>query len=95
MQRLFTSRGLKNMGQPRQGRIVVANPNANIMHGRTLIPSLLGEYPAGRHWLCCAVLAHPEPRSGEKLWQQPQDFARIVDGLKDRFNSVLTKNQGE
>jgi hypothetical protein len=87
--------GLRNLGRPRQGRVVAANPNANIMHERTFIPSLLGEYPAGRHVLCCAALAHPDPDRGEKLWQRPQDFARIVDELKDRFKSSLEKNQGD
>ncbi len=74
----------------RQGRIVAANPNANIMHARTFIPSLFGEHPAGRHWLCCAALAHPRPSRGEELWPRPPEFDTIVDDLKKRFRAILT-----
>lgn len=87
--------GLKNLGCPRRGRIVAANPNANIMHERTFIPTLLGEHPAGEHWLGCAALAHPDPRRGEELWRQPPDFSPIVDELKRRFHAILTAQRGD
>jgi hypothetical protein len=87
--------GVKNLGRPRRGRIVVANPNANIMYERTFIPSLLGEHPAGEHWLGCAALAHPRPRRGEELWRRPVDFMPIVDDLKHRFHAILTAHRGD
>jgi hypothetical protein len=78
----FGFSGIRDIAQSRAGRVIVANPNANIMHERTFIPSLLGDYPAGAHWLGCAVLAHPEAARGERLWRQAADLAQIVEDLK-------------
>jgi hypothetical protein len=74
--------GIRDIAGGREGRMVVANPNANIMYEHTLIPSLSGDYPAGEHWLGCAVLAHPEPAIGQRLWRKPVRFSRIVEDLK-------------
>ena len=51
----------------REGRIVVADPNSNIIHGRTLLPSLAVDIPAGHdQWFVTAVFAMPE---NTKDWQ--------------------------
>jgi hypothetical protein len=85
--------GIRNICQPRRGRIVVANPNANNMYAHTLIPSLIGEYPTGCHWLGCAVLAHPEAARGKRNWRHLQDFSAIVQKMK-RFPSAQRINRG-
>lgn len=35
----------------RMGGIVVASPNTNLLHPRTVLPTLRGEHPAGAEWL--------------------------------------------
>lgn len=75
--------GIINLINKRDGRVIIANPNANIIHPHTLIPTLLGEYPAGEHWLGCAVIAHPDPGKGEKLWDQGIDIKDAAANLPE------------
>jgi hypothetical protein len=84
----FGFSGIRDIAQSREGRIVAANPNANIMHERTFIPSLFGEYRAGAHWLGCAVLAHPEAAEGERLWREPVELSRIFEDLKYKWRAA-------
>ncbi len=44
----------------RQGRVLAALPNTNLVEARTLVPQLTGEIPAGTTILASAVLALPE-----------------------------------
>lgn len=43
----------------RRGLVIRASPNTNLLHPRTVIPTLAGSHPPGEHWLACAVLARP------------------------------------
>lgn len=43
----------------RRGSVVRAAPNTNLLHPRTVIPTLLGKHPKGEFWLACAVLTRP------------------------------------
>ena len=45
----------------RQGVTVPADPNTNLLHGRTVIPGLVGSHNPGTHWLACAVAGWPSP----------------------------------
>jgi len=78
----FGFSGIRDVARTRVGRVIVANPNANIMHERTFIPSLFGDYQAGEHWLGCAVLAHPEAAKGERLWREPVEFSQVFEDMK-------------
>ncbi len=60
--------GILNVFNDRQGKAVIAYPNSNIIHPRSLIPTLLGKHSKGVVWLGCAVLAHPLAEWGERLW---------------------------
>lgn len=40
----------------RDGQIHFPHPNTNLLSPRTAIPSLVGKYQPGEHWLACAVL---------------------------------------
>jgi hypothetical protein len=81
--------GLLDIRGKRRGKVVTANPNANLMHPRTFVPSLFGEHPAGVHWLACAALAHPQPSKGEESWPRRPDFNTIVEELKGGFHENL------
>lgn len=79
----FGFSGIRNITGNRKGRVIVANPNANIMHEHTFIPSLLSDYLPGEHWIGCAVLAHPVADEGKEIWNRPKDLTQIVENLKN------------
>lgn len=54
-------------GTERAGKIVLADPNSNIIHGRTLLPSLAATPETGKQiWFVTAVFALPASQEG---WQ--------------------------
>jgi hypothetical protein len=81
--------GIKNLGCMRMGKIVIANPNANIMHTHTLIPTLRGNHEKGEAWLGCAVLAHPDPGKGETLWKKV-DMNALVKQLPQTIQKIFS-----
>ncbi|KAJ5777422.1 CAZyme family [Penicillium odoratum] len=56
----------------RSGRIVLADPNSNLIHGRTLLPSLAVDVAAGQEsWFVSAIYALPTRSRGWKsMWEQ-------------------------
>lgn len=68
--------GLRDLEGRRQGQIIFAHPNTNLLHSRTVIPTLIAEYDAGEHWLVCAVLGLPgsEQQNFSEIWQNPPQF---------------------
>ncbi|KAJ5946575.1 CAZyme family GH154 [Penicillium verhagenii] len=75
---------LYNSGIGRSGRIVAADPNSNLIHGRTLLPSLAVDLAAGQEsWFVTAVYALPTRSTDWKaMWEQkPQ----IPDWLIQRM----------
>lgn len=53
----------------RDGRVVLADPNSNLIHGRTLLPSVAGNLTAGTEcWFVTAVFALPANDSN-RLWE--------------------------
>ncbi|KAF9882723.1 hypothetical protein FE257_005341 [Aspergillus nanangensis] len=61
------------MNVERAGRIVLADPNSNLMHGRTLLPSLGANVDSGtHHWFVTAVFALPgdlQNDDGREEWR--------------------------
>ncbi|KAJ5175374.1 uncharacterized protein N7482_001251 [Penicillium canariense] len=57
---------------PREGRIVLADPNSNIIHGRTLLPSLAIDLVPGQdNWFVTAVYALPgNADNWRAMWEQ-------------------------
>ncbi|MBN2533452.1 MAG: DUF2264 domain-containing protein [Spirochaetales bacterium] len=80
--------GIVDVYKKQRGKIIIANPNSNIIHPRTLIPTLLGEYTSGEYFLGCAVMAHPDPGKGEKLWQE-FDIKAITAGLSPHLRNIF------
>lgn len=62
--------GLRDLDGRRDGEVVRALPNTNVMAARTLIPMLLAPLPAGQTRLVCAVLALPADQS-PAAWDAP------------------------
>ena len=66
--------GICELLAERKGRIVLADPNSNIMHGRTLLPSLAADIVSGKSiWFVTAVFAIP---ANDKGWR---------DGWKEKW----------
>ena len=84
--------GIVNILSKRNGKTIIANPNANVYYPHTLIPTLFGEYSRGELWLGCAVFAHPDPEMGEKMWKDKIDFKRAIaklpENIKKEINNI-------
>ncbi|WP_199041803.1 DUF2264 domain-containing protein [Glycomyces salinus] len=61
--------GLRDLDRARTGELVRAEPNTNLLHPRTVIPTLRGRCEPGEHRLSCEVLA-AGPGPWERLWKQ-------------------------
>lgn len=67
----------------RVGKIVLADPNSNIIHGRTLLPSLSVDLKAGQHcWFVSAIFAMP----GSGDWHGWEKRPVIPEWLKERIS---------
>ena len=63
--------GLRDLFGRRVGRVLRVDPNTNLLHPRTVLPTLLDEHPPGDYWLACAVLAEPDVADWAKHWERP------------------------
>ncbi|PGH27536.1 hypothetical protein AJ80_00777 [Polytolypa hystricis UAMH7299] len=74
----------------RLGRIVMADPNSNIVHGRTILPSLAADIPSEKPlWFVTAVFAIPESSEGWKdAWKSKWEAKpSIPQWLKEKINA--------
>ncbi|KAK1138751.1 hypothetical protein N8T08_002016 [Aspergillus melleus] len=63
----------------RAGRIVLADPNSNLLHGRTLLPSLGADLPSGTDcWFVSAVFAMPEKEKNTNRWREGWDKPPVI-----------------
>ncbi|MDG4788049.1 DUF2264 domain-containing protein [Micromonospora sp. WMMD1102] len=69
----------------RAGRLVVAEPNTNLLIPRTVIPTLAAHLDPGEHWLSCAVLADPAVSVFDLAWAAGPPDLDTIDGLPDRL----------
>ncbi len=78
--------GLRDLLGRRAGRVLRVDPNTNLLHPRTVLPSLLAEHEPGEHWLACAVLADPDAAGWQLDWDQPPALlpwcAELVEGAQ-------------
>lgn len=63
--------GLRDPRGGRTGQVLRVDPNTNLLHPRTVLPTLLGEHGPGEHWLVCAVLGLAGTGAWEAVWHQP------------------------
>ena len=72
--------GIVDLSGKREGQVLRLDPNTNLLVPRTVLPSLIAQYPAGDYWLSCAVLAEPSLENWEAAWQ---DVPQLPDFIKD------------
>jgi hypothetical protein len=62
----------------RQAEVVQAGPNSNLLHGRTVIPTLTCALRRGRHWLVTFAPLPCEAAAFARVWRQPTPRAVTV-----------------
>jgi hypothetical protein len=77
--------GLRDLQGQRQGKVVVADPNTNLLHPRTVIPALLGEHEPGEYWLVCAVVSETDLADCDEHWQQPPTIGEREQQILARY----------
>ena len=86
--------GLRSLSpDARRGEIVEVEPETNILHPRTVVPTLKAGHEPGEHWLACAVLGLPGVDATElqRLWLEPPVLKRVAGGLAFSYRGrVLT-----
>jgi hypothetical protein len=65
--------GLLDLSGTRDGQVILTEPNTNLLHPRTALPTLLAAHGPGEHWLACAVLADPDEAAWQAAWQLPPE----------------------
>lgn len=76
--------GIRDLHGHREGEVVRMTPNSNLLHPRTVLPTLRGWHEPGRHWLACAVLGAGGGQDWSGAWEDPPGLDRvraIVPGL--------------
>ena len=68
--------GIVNLEGERDGLMVAAHPNTNIMYSRTVIPTLKGKIGVGETWLACAVLGTKSRDEGDLEWSRVPEYER-------------------
>lgn len=67
----------------RAGRVVLADPNSNLMYGRKLLPSMTANLVASTHcWFVTAVFALPAhgARNWQEQWRQKWERKPVIPG---------------
>ncbi|NGM67741.1 DUF2264 domain-containing protein [Natronolimnobius sp. AArcel1] len=63
------SSGVRDLRSDRAGEAIRQEPNTNVCHPRTVVPTLVGEHGPGVHWLVTvATAASPD---GDDQWAEP------------------------
>lgn len=65
--------GIRDLRGRREGETAGQDPNTNVCHPRTIVPSLVGEHEPGTHWLVAAVTA--ARGDGDDRWDSPPRLA--------------------
>ncbi|KAL2000979.1 hypothetical protein VTN02DRAFT_2380 [Thermoascus thermophilus] len=79
-------------GTERAGKIVLADPNSNIIHGRTLLPSLAAIPETGKQiWFVTAVFALPASQEGwQDQWRSKWEKKPVMPSwLKELIDTSL------
>ncbi len=65
---LYGGSGILNVDGDRETTIIEPMPNTNLIHPRTVIPTLVGHLEPGQHRLVCAVLGEPSEEQALIEW---------------------------
>jgi hypothetical protein len=66
--------GLLDLAGPRDGEVVLTEPNTNLITPRAALPTLVAHHQPGVHWLACAVLADPDRDAWRGAWTHPPEL---------------------
>lgn len=80
--------GIVNLEGNREGVVVLAHPNTNIMYSRTKIPTLTGKIRSGETWLACAVLGAKDRAEVEAAWENCPGYVRKNNSFRIIYNGV-------
>jgi len=89
--------GLRDLTVPgmgrgiRKGLVLSADPNTNLLHPHTVVPTLIGEHEKGEHWLICAVLGLPGTEDFEEIWNDSPAL-RLETDFSHR---IIIQHQGK
>lgn len=75
------STGIVNLEGNREGVMVAAHPNTNVLYSRTKIPTLTGPVGRGVTWLACAVLGTRSAEEAEREWKACPAYERNGNGF--------------
>ncbi|MDJ1433242.1 DUF2264 domain-containing protein [Halostagnicola sp. A-GB9-2] len=65
--------GIRDLFERREGKTTGQDPNTNVCHPRTVVPTLVGEHEPGTHWLVGAVTA--ARADGDDRWNRAPQLA--------------------
>jgi hypothetical protein len=75
----WATSGIIDFTGKRTGQMVIAEPNTNLLHPRTAIPTLIGHLEPGTHWLACAVYGKENERTNNSGWNEPPAITFVKD----------------
>jgi len=75
--------GIRDLRRDRVGRPQLADPNTNLLHPRTVIPTLFAEHPPSTRLLACAVLGLPPGDDGRAAWNAPPALEPVGDDARE------------
>ena len=76
------STGIVNLEGSREGTMILAHPNTNLMASRTKIPTLTGRIGKGETWLACAVLGTKTLEKAKAEWSRIPSYERNGSAFK-------------
>ncbi|MCU6711573.1 DUF2264 domain-containing protein [Paenibacillus sp. J5C_2022] len=82
--------GIRSISGYREALVIEPEANTNVLHSRTLLPTLTVRLEPGEHWLISAVFGGTIGESGRRAWISPPSVERDVDGSI----AVLDKETG-
>jgi hypothetical protein len=78
--------GVCDLRGERHGEAVRCSPNSNLLHPRTVLPTLLGEHAPGTYWLVSAVVGRTDHTAWEMIWQVPptlNELEEMIDAIRE------------
>lgn len=85
--------GIRDLRSEREGQVVLTDPNTNLLHPRTVLPTLVGKHKAGKHWLVCAVLGLPGEGAWHDIWNKSPSIPDIPIKLQGQRTVIYKSAQ--
>jgi hypothetical protein len=85
------SAGIKCLYGNMEGNIVHTEPNTNLIHPNTMIPTLTGELEKGTHWIASAVFGSTEINNSKTAYENAPSLEVIHNKIivKDSITGIL------